>query len=110
MGYAGVPSAFRKSPLSATLNGASAISPSLATGRRFGRGVDTRTHRVDAIADRGLQCPDVTRPTKEIEATRGVVNAGRCIRHEAAQRLVVLAAGRDDVFDCLQKSRMVELA
>ena len=79
------------------------MSPSLATGRRFRRGVDARTHRVDAIADRGLQCPDVTGPAQEIEAARGVVDAGRCIRHEAAQRLVVLAAGRDNVVDCLQK-------
>src|SRR5437660_10915309 len=84
---------------------------SAASARRgLSSGGNARPHRLDAAADRRLQRPDVAGPAKIVEAARGVIDAGRRVRNQPAERLVVLAARRHDIVNGVEETRMIELA
>src|SRR5262249_55901548 len=73
-------------------------------------GFAPRPQPANRLGQRILQHPDVARIADEVEARLMQGEALLDVRHQAAERLAVLARGRDHAVDRLRELRIVELA
>src|SRR5471030_710846 len=101
-GNVGEPSGFRKSPDSATRKCV------VMGGARLFR-LASSAQPADGFGECRLQHPDIAGIADEIEALAVVFDSRFHVRHEATERLLVLAGRGDDLVDRLGELRMVEL-